>query len=845
MKTGLDGSPPGSCHAQREVIPLDRGWKFNFGHSHDATRDFGFGDGTKLQFAKLEPAPYGDHSIDGTTPGFDDADWESVDLPHDWSFGLPYDREQVPELGKRYGYKPVDRSCPETSIGWYRRSFALPGADEGKILLLTFESVFRNSMVWVNGFLMGRHWGGYGGFEYDISDYVRHGDTNIIAVRVDAGLHEGWFYEGAGILGQVAMIKTHPLHVEHSGPFIVTSGNHDRALLRVRTRVLNETFETRSAQLDLEVVAPDGEVVATDRSGARNIGARTGHTYEQNLIVRNPCLWSVDAPHLHTLVARVVSDGDAVDQYPIRFGIRYATFDPERGFFLNGDRLQIKGACIHQNFAGVGAAIPEPLHRYRLSLLKEMGANAVRSHYPFCRSMLRAADELGVLVVDETRAAGSTVEALGQLEWMIVNHRNHPCIVLWSLANEEGGTQRDIIGKRYMRKMAHLAHRLDPSRPVSAGVNAWGQSVDFGFSEELDVMGFNYSLKFIDRYHRDHPGQPLIGTEVSNVLSARETRVAAGDGGGPGVVDGIVRLEDGAGGYHMPEGVLHQPESKQGLLLAGNVAAQNASAHEAWQFYAQRAYLAGSFFWTGFDYKGETWPIGFPNNIAQFGAMDFAGFPKDIYWYYRSWWTDEPVLHIAQHWTWPGREDRCVDVLVYGNADEVSLYRNGVLLGRKEMPRNGFLQWRVDYAPGTLSAIGWKEDEAVSDCAVRTAGDPRCLRLVPDKTALVADGGDLAMVRADVVDENGSVVPHADDELTFTVAGNATILGVGNGNPASVEPESASRRRAFNGKALVIVRAGETGGTVVLTVRSPGLQPASVSLTSRYGQAEPLYKEIS
>ncbi|MCT4586932.1 MAG: DUF4982 domain-containing protein [Carboxylicivirga sp.] len=808
--------------AQREIIEFNEGWKFHLGHTYDIEKDFGYGAGNALQFAKKEPAPYGSHGIPATLLKLDESDWQSINLPHDWTVEMPSDFNQPPLMGNRYGFKEVGREYPETSIGWYRKKFDVAKEDEGKQIRIEFDGVFRDCKVWVNGFYMGRHWSGYTGFDFDISDYLIYGKENIIAVRVDATLHEGWFYEGSGINKEVYLVKNNPIHIEHIGPQVITSVEDNKAELRIRTKVQNEGFEASTVQVINELKDLNGQVIGMQKSVSIDVKSRCTQLQEQTMSIDAPVLWSLNNPYRYFLNTKVMHKGKVIDTYQTRIGIRTMEFDVDKGFFLNGQREQINGVCIHQNFAGVGSALPEALHYYRLNLLKEMGVNAIRSHYPFSKSMLNACDSLGVLVMDETRASGSYAEALNQLKWMITNHRNHPSILIWSAANEEGGTQRDIIGRRYMRKMVAEAHKYDSTRLVTAGVNAWGGKVDFGFSEIIDVMGFNYSKEFIDEYHKNHPTQPIIGTEVSNATVTRGVYVFSDD-------HKTVAVSDGAGGYYMPEG--EEAKKTAEGHIPSNTFSSNKGAYDVFQFYAERSWLSGSFFWTGFDYNGETWPSGAPNTSSQFGAMDLGGLPKPLYYYYQSWWTNKPVLHIAQHWNWKGMEGEEADVLIHSNCDEVKLLLNGKVLGTKKMTKYGYLNWKVKYKSGTLRAIGYQKGKKVAQYQIQTTGIANKLSLEVNKTQLEADGKDVAVVRVEIKDKKGRLVPLADHQLHFDINGDARILGCGNGDPSSCEIDSKPSRKAFNGKAVVLIQAGKKKGTVKLTAKAEGLETSEVVFT--------------
>ncbi|MCT4589968.1 MAG: DUF4982 domain-containing protein [Carboxylicivirga sp.] len=811
--------------AQREIIDLNDDWKFHFGHAADLEKDFRLGTGTQLQFAKLEPAPHGGHGIPSTLIGFDDSAWEEVNIPHDWAVDLPYDFSQNSGMGSRHGFKPVGREFPETSIGWYRKNFEVTKADEGKRIVLDFDGVFRNCMVWVNGFYMGRHWSGYTGFNFDITDYLEYGAKNVVSVRVDAQFHEGWFYEGSGINKEVYLVKTNPIHFEDVGPYIRTKVENGNARIEVSAHIENESFKVATMFVKHQIIDAEGKLVTSGKSKSKIVNSRSSNDFEQSLEVKDPALWSDKTPTRYQLVSTLYSGGKVLDTYRTKFGIRTLQFDANKGFFLNGERCQLNGVCIHQNFAGVGSALPEALHYYRIKLLKEMGVNAVRSHYPFSKSMLNACDSLGMLVMDETRTSGGSAEALGQVKWMVTNHRNHPSIIIWSMANEEGGTQRDIIGKRYMKKMVAEANKYDSTRVVTAGVNAWNSKVDFGFSQEIDVMGFNYSLEFIDEYHKNHPEQPLFGTEVSNATTTRGFYEFAAD-------NKAVAIADGLGGYFMPEeGEELQVQTKG--HLAANMERRNGGAYKSVKFYGEREWLAGSFFWTGFDYNGEIYPSKKPNNSSQFGAMDLAGMPKSTYYYYKSWWTNEPVLNMAQHWNWPGMEGKDAEVLIHSNCDEVKLVLNGKSLGKRKIDKYGHLSWKVKYAPGKLEAIGYKNGKKVLRDKIVTAGKPAKLRLVADKTTLKADGRDVTVVRVEVLDRKGNFVPLASNQLSFEVSGDAKILGTGNGDPSSDEIDSHPSRKAFNGKAVVLIQAGKKSSELKLKVSATGLNVAELTLHSK------------
>ena len=810
--------------SQREIIPLDSNWKFHLGNGYDINRDFNFGNSNRLQFAKLEPQGYGSHSIDATTLDFDDYHWQNVTVPHDWVPSLSLDDSQPAAMGKRYGYHRADKRFPESHIGWYRKTLRIQKKDAQKIITLCFDGVFRNAMVWVNGFYMGRHWSGYTGFSFDISEYVRFGKKNVISVRVDASLHEGWFYEGAGINKEVWLIKTNPLHIANEGPYITSKINDTatRAEVSIVTEVKTKNNSAKDVHISVIILDENEKNIGQSDSKNKSLKKYEPVVFKNKISIQNPKLWSVDSPYLYTALVLLKKGSVVVDNFRTQIGIRKVTFDAQKGFLLNDKKLFIKGVCIHQNFVGVGAGIPKAMHIYRLQLLKEMGVNAIRSHYPFSKSTLKVCDSLGMMVMDETRSSGSTSEALGQLRWMITNHRNHPSVIIWSMANEEGGTQRNIIGKRYMKQMVDLSHYLDPSRKVTAGVNAWGNNVDFGFSQEIDVMGFNYSLKFIEPYHKTHPNQPIIGTEVGNTFSCREYYPSLKK---PEDID----TENGVGGYYDPNHILKRKVKPRGAYYH-DTAEANKNAYESLQFYKKYPYLAGSFIWTGFDYKGESLRA-YPNIGSQFGAMDAAGFPKSIYYYYQSWWTKKNVLHIAQHWNWKGCGSKKIKVLVHSNAGEVALFLNNKMISKKKMQRYEYLVWEVPYEPGTLKAIGYKNKKEVSRYQISTVGQPHTILLEPNKKNIYSNGKDMIVVKIHILDKMGRKIPLGNTSITLVTSKGFEIVGVGNGDPTNTQSERSNHIKLYNGKALVILRSkNKTMKKVLLKAACAKLKTAILSI---------------
>ena len=773
--------------APRERLLLDFGWRFHLGHASEPAHDFGYGAGEMFSKAGRVFAP--------SRPNFDVGDWRTVDLPHDWAVELPF--ENAKELID-YGCKPLGRDYPATSIGWYRRTFDIPASDAGRRIAIAFDGVFRDCLVALNGNLLGGNMSGYAPFRFDVTDFITYGGPNVLVVRVDATGREGWFYEGAGIYRHVWLEKTNPVHVAHGGSFITTQLSGGRALVTVATEVENEQDSVAYAEVRVAV----GRASASRRV---EIPPRARATATCHLTLDGAELWSPDAPNLYTASTTVSVRGLEVDGLSTRFGARSVHFDVNDGFLLNGQRVEIKGTCNHQNHAGVGSALPDRLQYYRIERLKAMGSNAYRtSHNPPTPALLDACDALGMLVLDETRFFSSEPEGASQFERMVRRDRNHPSIFAWSIANEEFYEQGTDHGRRIAESLVRLAHTLDQSRPVTAAMNSsWGK----GISLAVDVQGCNYERpqrpeSNLDAFHASHPVLPMLGTEVASTFSTRG-----------------IYANDAERGY-MSSYDVNKPQG------------YGATAEEWWSRFDARRWLAGGFVWTGFDYRGEPSPYAWPCISSHFGIMDTCGFPKDNFYYYKSWWGTEPVLHVFPHWTWPGREGQPIDVWVHSNLARVELLLNGRSLGAKDMPRDGHLSWTVPYEPGTITARGFKQGAATAaleDSRV-TSGKPAAIVLTTDQSRLRADGEDVAVISVSAVDEKGVAVPIADDEITFSVSDAGRLIGVGNGDPSSHESDKGTTRTLFNGLCAAIVQSGVTPGELRIDATAPNLRPASLTL---------------
>ena len=787
----------------REQLLFDFGWKFKFGHGSDPARDLGFGNG-QGDFAKT-----GDFAFSKVK--FDDANWRTLNLPHDWAVELPFVWDEVQ---KSHGYKPLGRRYPETSVGWYRREFEIPAADQGRRISVEFDGAFRDVLVFVNGCFIGRNDNGYAPFSYDLTDFLSFGQKNCIVVRVDASFGDGWFYEGAGLYRHVWLTKTDALHLGKWESTVRATVSGSSAALALSTVVRNEGKLAQSAKVSWKIFDAEGKTVATAEAPEQSIAVDENQTFTATARLANPALWSVDAPNLYSAIVTVEAGGKTRDAERISFGVRTAVFDADKGFFLNGKPLKIQGTCNHQDHAGVGAALPDRLQAFRLAVLQEMGGNAVRtSHNMPTPEWVDACDRMGMMMMCETRQMSSSPEGMAQLEAMVKRYRNSPSIILWSIGNEEWILQDAEAeqGAKIAATMVRRCHELDPTRAVSAAVNGDNEK---GVSDAFDIIGFNYGLTRPDNFHKEHPRRPIYGSETASAISTR-------------------------GEY--------STDPLRNILSAYDVnnPGWGEQAEEWWKFYATREWEAGGFAWTGFDYRGEPTPYGWPSISSQFGIVDMCGFPKDTFFYYKAWWGAEPVLHLFPHWNFEGREGEEIPVWVHSNLDEVELLLNGRSLGSQKIPRLSHVEWKVRYEPGVIEARGLKDGKMVLSAKRETTGPAVAIRLTADRTEIKADGEDVAILTVEALDSQGRPVPTANNFIGFKVSGEGTLLGVGNGDPNCQESDKDPKRSLFNGLAQVLVQANKTAGEIRIEAvkegwEGPELTPAKIAIATRKAESRPV-----
>jgi beta-galactosidase len=773
--------------------------------------------------------------VGAENPKFDDKQWRSLDLPHDWSIeGTP--REDAPG-GGRVGYFSM-------GTGWYRKSFRLPKGARGREVWLEFDGVYMNSDVWINGVHLGRRPYGYISFAYDVTHHLVPG-VNVVAVRVDNSRQpNSRWYTGSGIYRHVWLSIVDRLHVGHWGTYLTTPrADSVGADVLVRTRVENGYAKQRRGVLRSLVLDSAGREVSRTESPF-SLAAGEKVELEQQLQIVSPRLWSVGTPTLYRLRSEVRDGGRTADLVTSTFGIRSIAYDKDRGFLLNGRQVKMRGVNLHHDAGGLGAAVPEHVWLRRLEALKAMGANAIRtSHNPPAPEFLDLCDRLGFLVMAEAFdewTIGKVPEGYHNYfaEWgerdvtdFVHRDRNHPSIVLWSAGNEIG-EQTTPDGVQVLRKLVDVFHREDPTRPVTTGndnIAADGHPATLAFLNAEDIVGYNY----VDRWHErrelfaaqdrhDHPDWKMIGTESGSIFQSFDEQYSLGD-----------------------DSAVAQPSYNSGML----------QAERLWKWVTLNDYFAGNFMWTGIDYLGEsTWPFkGFAS-----GAMDITGHPKDSYYLYQSLWTDGPVLHLFPHWNWPGRRGQVIPVLAYTNCNIVELFLNGRSLGEKrlEFPAQGtsgewntyaepvvrattndlHLSWDVPYEPGVLRAVGKRRDGTPAcQAEVKTAGPPAAIRLSADRDTVATSASDVALVSFEIIDSAGTMVPTANGVVHFTVTGG-DIVALDNGDLRDLDAYHSDRRHAFNGRGLAILRAREPG-VLGLTASAEGLRSGTVSLRVLRGAA--------
>lgn len=753
---------------------------------------------------------------------FDDSKWRMLDLPHDWSIEGSFN-EKNPTTQAEGGLP--------AGIGWYRKTFTVPNSSKNKKVFIDFDGVYRNSEVWINGHYLGKRPNGYISFSYNLTPYLKFGAQNVIAVKVDnSGQPNSRWYTGSGINRNVWLRMVNQTHFCHWGTFVTTPQiTSQAAMLHISASI---TQGVRNLALKTVVIDEGGKAVASCLSPIKNTVDTSMTFTEQNLVVKNPILWSTSHPYLYEVTLQLLHKGHVLDNYTLHTGIRSFSFDSKKGFSLNGVRMKIKGVCMHENYGALGSAVNTSAIARQLKLLKDMGCNAIRtSHNPPAPEFLDLCDQMGFVVMDEAfdmwrkkKTAHDYHE--NWAEWykrdltdQVLRDRNHPSVFMWSIGNEIR-EQFDSTGTSIARELVNIVKSVDNTRPVTSALSEPHPGKNFIYkSGALDVIGLNYHQELYPDFSKNYPGQKFVATET---MSALETR----------------------GFYDQPtDSTRYWPKSSKipfkdgnadfAVTAYDNVAAYWGSTHEeTWKIIKKYDFLSGLFVWTGFDYIGEPTPYPWPARSSYFGIIDLAGFPKDVYYMYQSEWTDRPVLHLLPHWNW--KSGQMVDVWAYySQADEVQLFLNGKSLGVGAKKGDDLhVSWKVKFEPGVLKIVSRKAGKIVLTEEEHTAGQPAKIILSADKRSIKADGKDLSFITVNVVDKDGITVPDADNLIDFDITGQGHIAGVDNGSQVSMEPFKANHRKAFHGLCLAIIQSDSKGGAISITASSAGLESAKLDLKS-------------
>ena len=780
--------------AQRVRLCFDEGWQFHLGdialkQAVKAGQQGGLTD-TGVPRIEGEETKIAYTDRNKTIP-YNPADWSDVSIPHDWLLDI------APEEDYTIGSQGAGNGFHRPGIGCYRKEFTLDESCRGKVISLEFDGIFRCSTVWVNGHLMGHHESGYIPSFYNISEVARYGDEgeNVVFVKVDAKDYEGWWYEGCGIYRHTWLTITDELHVARFGTYVTTPLiTSESADVNMETTVENFSPFKRSFRLVNTVKSTDGTVLEQMETTCEANGGETV-VINQSTKIENPVLWSPETPYLYKMYTEIIGpDGQPVDHQVTTFGVRSVEMRGD-GFYLNGKIYPIKGTANHQDHAGVGVALPDKLQSYRIRLLKEMGSNGYRSaHHPPTPELLDVCDSLGMLVMDENRHLWVSEDGMNDLRTLILRDRNHPCVFMWCLENEEN-LEGTPMGARLLAKLDDVVHRLDPSRQTTAAINhGWNEG---GYSRQVDVVGYNYGQRGMQyvKDHEQYPDRIMFATESTSYVSTR--------------------------GEYKDDWV------KGHISNFGMGISWGLQPGEDWQHVVDYPWLGGTFVWTGFDYRGEPTPFGWPCVSSHFGIMDVCGFPKDGYYAYKAAWQSEPRVHVFPHWNMDDMKGETVRMGVYTNCERVELIVNGKSQGVKSGKPSERLEWNVVYQPGRVEVRGYNGKKMVAREIQETAGPARQIVIEPDVRSIVADGKDLVVMNLTLLDEKGRFVPNANHLIDFEVKGPGRIIGTGNGDPSCHDPERVPWRKTFNGHCQVIIQSTGEAGDIQLVAKSEGLKTQS------------------
>ena len=785
---------------------------------------------------------------------YDDKAWQEVTVPHDWAiygpFSIHNDRQNVAitQDGQKEAMEHAGRTggLPFVGVGWYRLDFEAPAFEEGKCATLIFDGAMSHARVYVNGMEVGYWPYGYNYFHFDITPYIKAGEVNTLAVRLENENESSRWYPGAGIYRNVHLVVTEDAYVPVWGTQLTTPiVTKELAKVELRTKLTTPEGADRSIyRIVTDIIDPAGEVVATNEA---TLSRYDNTLFEQEFDIAVPELWSVDNPALYYAKSKIYAGTKLKDEYSTRFGIRTLEIIPDEGMFINGEPAKFKGVCNHHDLGPLGAAVNDAAIRRQIRIMKEMGCNAIRtSHNMPAPELVEACDEMGMMLMLETFDEWRTPKLANGYhkyfdEWaerdlvnLIHHYRNNPSVVMWCIGNEVPDQGDKMWGPKLSRFLQDICHREDPTRYVTQGMDQPHNVVYNNMAAMMDVAGFNYRPWHYGNSYQALPQQIILGTETASTVSSR----------------GVYK-------FPVERRSMATYDDHQSSSYDVEHCSWSNLPEDDWMWHEDYDCCIGEFVWTGFDYLGEPTPYytNWPSHSSLFGIVDLAGLPKDRYYLYRSHWNKaEETLHILPHWTWPGREGETTPIFVYTNYPSAELFINGVSQGvrtkdtsvtlenswdeesersLKRQSRYRLMWMDTKYEPGTVKVVAYNEaGEAVAEREVKTSGKPHHIELKVDRATIEANGKDLAFVTVSVVDKDGNLCPAADNLIEFSVAGEGHYRAGANGNSVSLELFHEPRMKVFSGMMTAIIESNDTPGTITLTARSKGLKSAKIVIKS-------------
>ncbi|MFY0601372.1 MAG: DUF4982 domain-containing protein [Cyclobacteriaceae bacterium] len=774
----------------------------------------------------------------GASPTLDDADWRTLDLPHDWAIEGPF----IKGSDLRTGGLPVH------GVAWYRKHFTIGKENQGKQISIEFDGAMNNAKVWLNGAYIGERPYGYISFELDLTSNIKFGEDNVIAVQLAPEELAARWYPGAGIYRNVRLKVNNSVHVPQWGVFVTTPEvTKEKALVKIETTVKNAVSPDSEIVLETVLIDETGAKVGTVSTEVV-VEKASNKVITQTIEIPNPKLWGIETPVLYKAVTNVKLGENLSDTYESEFGIRTIEFDGDRGFILNGQLVELNGVCMHHDQGGLGTAVNYRAKERQMQIMQSMGVNALRtSHNPPSSEMLQVCDRLGIVVIVEAFdewQMGKVPNGYNKYfdEWhekdlrdLIKRDRNHPSVIMWSVGNEILEQNKED-GWKITKSLNDICHDEDATRPTTIGFNYYPAPFVNKMAYQVDIVGLNYWPLEYGKTKEENPDMILYGSETSSQTSSR-------------------------GIYHFPIEAKEQHDTH-------HVSSYDAIVGPPWAYLpdaefdaqAENPFSLGEFIWTGFDYLGEPtpyagkdnstnglWTLDWPSRSSYFAPVDLCGFPKDRYYLYQSQWTDKPMVHVLPHWNWEGKEGDIIPVFSYTNCEEVELFVNGKSFGKKvkgvdltEVPAefHGFekgmykskyrLSWNVPYSAGSLKVIGYKDGKSVVEKEIKTASAPSKISLAADRTEISADGKDLSFITVRIQDESGNLCPKANNKVNFKIEGAGTLAAVDNGDQTSIESFQANHRTAFNGLCLLVVKSIKDAGEIKITASSEGLASETI-----------------